>query len=329
MRDSPDNSAPKRDRLKQLRAFCGAARLESIARAAHELSLSQPSVSQQVRALEKELSVKLFERRGPRIILSPAGKSLYDLAMPLLLDMDRLPEIFSERFVNSLSGKVHIVAGLTSAVYILPFYLKAFQTRHPSVRIRVTNVGGCDMMAALHTGTADFGIGALDFPPCELEFHSVRSSSLVLIAPPHHPLVDIDKATPEQITHWPIILPPPGTYGRQVADYLGAYFGIRYDVALETTGWSILKRYVESDLGIAFVPDLCLTSRDKLRVIPVSDSIARLLRPRHYGLIHSGRKLLSAAAGQLIDLIKCNPLPVPLLSNRCPRSPCAPLDTAP
>ncbi len=68
---------PRRDRLKHLRALCYAARLQSISRAAEQIFSSQPAVSQQVRALEQELAVLLFERNGPRIALTSAGERLY------------------------------------------------------------------------------------------------------------------------------------------------------------------------------------------------------------------------------------------------------------
>ena len=73
----------KQNRLKKLRAFCYAAHAQSISKAAERMFLSQPSVSLQVRALEQELGVTLFERRGPRISLTPEGHVLYGLASPL------------------------------------------------------------------------------------------------------------------------------------------------------------------------------------------------------------------------------------------------------
>ena len=85
MIDFWQNLRDKRDRLKQLRAFCHAARLGSISRATEQVMASQPAGSLQVCTLEEELGVPLFERRGPRISLTVAGQSLYRLAMPLVV----------------------------------------------------------------------------------------------------------------------------------------------------------------------------------------------------------------------------------------------------
>ena len=74
----------KQNRLKQLRAFCKAVETRSISKAGEALFLSQPTVSLQIRALERELCVQVFERRGPVINLTPDGKILYELAKPLI-----------------------------------------------------------------------------------------------------------------------------------------------------------------------------------------------------------------------------------------------------
>src|SRR6478672_41096 len=87
----------KQNRLQQLRGFCYAAQAQSISKAAERLFLSQPSVSLQVQALEREFKTTLFERRGPKISLTPDGKTLYELASPLVAEIDSLEETFAAR----------------------------------------------------------------------------------------------------------------------------------------------------------------------------------------------------------------------------------------
>src|SRR5215470_7537191 len=87
----------KQNRLQQLRGFCHAAQAGSISKAAEKLFLSQPSVSLQIQALERELKTQLFERRGPKIMLTPDGKTLYDLAAPLIDQIDSLDDTFAAR----------------------------------------------------------------------------------------------------------------------------------------------------------------------------------------------------------------------------------------
>src|SRR3989337_965380 len=85
----------KPNRLQQLRGFCYAARNKSIAKAAEKMALSQPSVSLQIKALERELGAQLFERRGPRIELTHDGQRLLELARPIVDAIDTLAERFA------------------------------------------------------------------------------------------------------------------------------------------------------------------------------------------------------------------------------------------
>ena len=89
--------AYKGDRLKPLRAFCQTARLGSISRAAEALFLSQPAVTLQLQALERDLGARLLERSGRRITLTREGQELYELARPLVEGLDGLDAAFRDR----------------------------------------------------------------------------------------------------------------------------------------------------------------------------------------------------------------------------------------
>src|SRR4051794_8275422 len=94
MRPLPASWKEDRGHLQKLRSFCLAAQSGSFSRAAEQAALSQPSVSLQIQALERELHAMLFQRRGPRIALTPDGRALYDLAWPLVRSLDALAETF-------------------------------------------------------------------------------------------------------------------------------------------------------------------------------------------------------------------------------------------
>ena len=146
----------KGSRLKQLRAFCYAANAGSISRAAEQLFLSQPSVSLQIQALERELDTMLFERRGPSIRLTPEGKILRELALPLVQGMDSLPETFAEKCGTLETGELHIAAGESTILYILPEPIRQFTKAYPGVRVKLHNVTGHDGLELLR---ADEEIG--------------------------------------------------------------------------------------------------------------------------------------------------------------------------
>jgi len=101
----------KGDRLKPLRAFCQAARLGSISRAAEALFLSQPAVTLQLQALERDLQVRLFERGGRRMTLTREGTALYELARPLVEGLDGLEGEFRNKLKGLEASELHVAAG--------------------------------------------------------------------------------------------------------------------------------------------------------------------------------------------------------------------------
>ena len=140
-----------RHRLKQLQAFCQVARLGNMSRAAEHAGTSQPAISVQVRALEDEFGVALFERRGPRISLTRAGQSLYYLAIPLVEGMERLLDTFADWHHGVVGDTLRIGAGQTSAAYLLPRYLERFRERYPGISVRRAKapfLSGCESRPA-------------------------------------------------------------------------------------------------------------------------------------------------------------------------------------
>lgn len=278
----------KRDRLRQLKAFCHAARLESATRAAEHLAISQPAVSLHVRELEHELEAVLFERRGPSISLTPAGELLYGIAMPLVDSMDRISAAFAGEFDDSVGGHVRIVAGPAATAFVLPPYLRKFREEFPETVLTVRNALVSEGLKLLASGEADFVMGAAEPFSGEFVFHPTFFYNHVLIVPENHPVAGQEEVDVVEAARYPAIVPPAGTYERQPEDSAARRFVAMAKVVMTTSGWGVIKHCVESGLGVAVVPSMCLTDRDRLSVIP--------LREDHGGLSHgvfmrSGRTL--------------------------------------
>ena len=110
----------KQNRFQQLRGFCYSASAGSVSDAARRMFLSQPSVTQQIQTLESEMGVKLFERRHGGIKLTPDGELLYEMAMPLVEQVEALEILFARRREDAEEGVVDVAAGWSSILYILP-----------------------------------------------------------------------------------------------------------------------------------------------------------------------------------------------------------------
>ena len=289
----------RRDRLKQLRAFCQAARLGSISRAAEQVRSSQPAVSLQVRTLEEELGVLLFERRGPRIALTRVGASLYQLAMPLVEGMDRVPETFAERHHGVVPDVLRIGAGQTSAAYLLPEYLKQYRERYPEVVIDIRTGTGQQRLDWLRDYELDLIVAAMDIAPSDVEFHPVLESCPVLITSLDHPLAGRDTVAIQETAAYPFVGHTSRQYVRQVAEVILRLHGVAPDVTVEVDGWGVITNYVAAGVGISFVPDLCLTENDRLWKISFEGTIPQ----RRYGAITRRDGLLTRSASRLLRIM--------------------------
>ena len=128
---------PRRDRFRQLQAFCYAAKFGSMTLGAEHLLVTQPAVSLHVRELERELETLLFRRNGPRISLTPAGECLYELAMPLVEGMQDLPGTLAAELEHLVAGNLHLVSADASTAYLLPRAVKRLRDEHPEIRVHV------------------------------------------------------------------------------------------------------------------------------------------------------------------------------------------------
>lgn len=290
----------KQNRLKQLRAFCHAARTGSVSAAAEHICLSQPTVSLQIQALEREFATRLFERRGPRIQLTPEGELLYELAQPLVEGMDKLHETFSARCGRVDQGTLTIAAGESTILYILPEPLRRFADRYPGIDLRLHNVTGRDGLAMLRADEADLAVGSMLEVSDDISYQPVVTYRPKLITPLGHPLAEKETVTLEDIAPYGLILPPRHLSTWRIVDLVFRQHNLGYSVTLEAGGWEVIKKYVELGLGIAIVTDVCLTGQEAL----ASRSLEAYFPKRSYGIVLRRGKFLSPQAKRFLEILE-------------------------
>lgn len=289
----------KNNNLKQLRAFCQAVRSGSITKAAERLFLSQPSITLQIQALERELSVTLFERRGPNLKLTPNGESLYALAGPLVDGMDALQENFAAHQGLLESGDLNIGAGESTILYILPETVRRFVAAYPGIKLRINNVTGRDGLKMLRADEIDFAVGSMLDMPNDLIYQQVVTYDPVLITPLDHPLAQLPNVTLEDISHYGMILPPSHLSTWRIVKYVFQQNNLTFLVTLEAGGWEVIKKYVELGMGISIVTDICLTGQEKLVRIPLNQYFPQ----RGYGLVLRKGKFMSPQARRFVEIL--------------------------
>jgi len=289
----------KQNRLKQLRAFCRAAQSGSISLAAEQLFLSQPTVTLQIQALEREMALSLFERRGPRIELTPEGEVLYRLSQPLVEGIDKLDETFHAHFGRLDSGELAIAAGESTLLYVLPEPIKRFTEAYRGIRVKLHNVTGRDGMAMLRNDEADLAVGSMLDVPDDIVYRPSLGFDNSLITPLGHPLGELGTVTLADIAAYGLILPPRHLATWRMLEMEFERQGLSLEVSLEAGGWEVIKKYVELGLGVSIVTDVCLTGDEQLVRRPLGDQLPQ----RSYGVVVRRGKFLSPQAKRFIDMM--------------------------
>jgi DNA-binding transcriptional LysR family regulator len=287
------------NRLRQLRAFCVAAQTGNISRGAERLRLSQPTVSQLVRSLERDLDVGLFERHGPRIELTPAGGALLDRALPLVEGIDQLPDTFQAQLGSVTAGRLDIAAGESTILYVLPETVKRFSDTYPQVNLHLHNVTGRDGMDLLRAGEVDFAVGSMIDVPADVTYVPMFSFEPMLITARDHPLAGRTDLTLADIAPHGLILPPRHLSTWHVVDLVFQQNRLDYRVVLEAGGWEVIKRFVELGLGISIVTSICLRGDEDLAAMPVG----RWFPQRTYGAVIRNGRVLSPQAKAFLGLL--------------------------
>jgi len=292
----------KGNRQKQLRAFVATVKLGTLSRAAESLFLSQPSISLQIKALERELGTRLLERTRRRITVTDAGEILYDLARPLIEGMDTLDRDFHARTRGVQAGKLTVAAGTSTIHYLLPDIVHAYREQYPAVQLQLANVTGRDGLAMLRADEADFAIGSMLDVPNDIAWAPVYHYDPMLITPLDHPLAAKENIRLEDLSPYGLILPPQRLTTHRMVDMVFQQRQVPYTVAMEVGGWDVIKQYVAKGMGISIVTSICLSDADKGNL--AIRNMRQFFPQRSYGVVMRKGKYLSAEARAFIDLIR-------------------------
>lgn len=167
------------------------AKCQNFTRAAEKLSLSQPSLSQQITKLENELGVKLFERTTRSVSLTSAGRSFVEQTEQILSAIERL-QFSMQEYAGALNGK--FVIGITPVIGKLKLsgLITSFQKKHPGLDIQIVEGGSCVLVDQLCQSKIDV---ALLTPPVNqdtsmLDFYTLVDDEIVLVVNAAHPFLD-------------------------------------------------------------------------------------------------------------------------------------------
>lgn len=272
-------------KLEHLTTFLTAAEELNFTHAARRLHLSQSAVSQQIRELEDDLGVSLFERRGRGLLLTPAGERLRAMAKPLMRDVRLAREALGE-FKAIPQGVLRVGASNTPGIYLLPYALGEFARLYPGVRVSLRVADGPAIVRALQDGELDLALLEDDPAPGRMpgwEHVRLLEDELALIAGPTHPWAGRRDLTLADLEQHPLIFRQETSPTRRaILDHI-AKAGLdpqRLITHFELGNTEAIKRAVMAGLGVGWVSRYaCALERKAGWLVEVPVAGLRISRP--------------------------------------------------
>jgi DNA-binding transcriptional LysR family regulator len=287
--------------LHQLHIFQTVAEHHNYSRAAEQLSLSQPGVSLQVKALEHTIGLPLFEKNGRALRLTEAGNELLTYTQKLFALLNET-QVVLEELGGVKRGTVQVGASTSAGIYVVPAALGAFHRKNPGVKLTLDVVNRFTVQDRLLRDDIDLAVMGLIENTHDLEIAEFVPNELVVISSPRHPFVQRKQIPLEELGSELFLLREKGSGTRTDVERLFEERGIPLHVGMELRSSGAVKQAVAADLGIAVVPlsaiELELLAR-RLVVLNVVDFPVH----RHWYLVRRSGRHLSVAAVALWNFL--------------------------
>jgi len=309
-------------KLQQLVYIREVARRElNVSAAADALHTAQPGVSSQIRLLEDELNVQIFERNGKRLVgVTAAGQAILNIAERVLQDVDNIKKVSGE-YSNEGSGRLSIATTHTQARYALPPVIAEFKKRYPDVRLELHQGSPSHVAELAAKGLADVAIATEaigDYP--DLIMMPCYEWNRCVVCPPDHPLSKETPLTLKALVKYPIVTYDFAVAGRTKINKAFESEGLAPTIVLTAIDSDVIKTYVELGLGVGVLASMAFDSGRDAGLISIDaahlfePSVTRIgirrgsyLRRYLYDFIeifapHLNRNVVDASmAGQAVD----------------------------
>lgn len=286
-------------KLRQLRYFLALAEHRHFGRAARSLHIAQPSLSQQIRALEAELDTTLFDRSSRHVSLTPDGEVLLPYARRMLaLAADFRAELDDRR--NLVSGSIRLGATPTLGAYLLPNLLRRFTHTFPGLELTIAEDGSDRLARALNEGLIDLAVLVEGTDVGSGTFQFLLKERIVVGLPAGHPLAGRREVALDELADDDFILCREGYHLRGLTLEACATAGFVPRIAVRGTDVDTALRFVQAGLGVTLLPQLMARSAQNV----ATPLLAEPPLYRNVGIAWNPQRYLSRAASALHAFLK-------------------------
>jgi len=287
--------------MQWLRGFYFVAEKGSVTQAAIAMRRGQPTITYQIKRLEKELGVTLFDRSSGKMKLTPEGRNVLEHVITLFEDVKEIRNTRREVHLE-YEGKICIVASHAVVDSFLPPYITQFITTHPRVTFHVEGGVVEVVFEKVEASEADFGIASVDSVPGTMVCHTLFESGLNLISHKKNRLFRGKSPTLRQIAQTPLVLFSRTGSAEPFIEKRFTEEGLKPRIVMTLNNFVSVKNYVAQGLGVAILSGFAVSEDDK-KTFDVF-SLNRYFPKRKYGLLIKKKKYFSPAVKAFIRSIK-------------------------
>ena len=289
------------DFLQWLRGFYCVAERGSVTQATLVMGREQPTITRQIKCLEKQLGVTLFDRSAGTMKLTAEGKALLPKVIHLFDDVQEIRDEFRKE-LREYQGRIAIAASHAIINSFLPPYISGFLKTYPRISFHIEGSFFENVYEKVESGEADFGIAFADSAPNTLECYHLFESGQKLIALKGNPFFPGRRPTLEQIAAAPLILFSRTGATEPFVRQPFAAAGLTLNTLITHNNFLAVKTYVSMGLGVALLSDYVISKQDE-ETLDIYDLDAYFPR-RTVALLIRKRKYLSRAVSGFLQTIK-------------------------
>jgi len=297
--------------LRRLEIFAKVAELGSFSRAAEALFLTQPTVSEHVRALEDELGVQLLDRLGRGAQPTPAGRLLLDYATRMLA-LGRAARQAIDRYQGRVSGALVVGGSTIPGEYVLPALVGAFRAKHPEVSVSLLIGDRRDVSLWVEEGRVEVGVTGARPSARALHAKALMSDELVIVAPAEHPWADKKSVSLADVRAEPLVVRERGSGSREALER--ALDGARLElgafrIVSEMGSTQAIKQAVRAGVGVSIISRRAVEDECRARQL-VALPIRELKVERAFWLVTHRDRTRSPLAHAFVAFVESHPLVV-------------------
>lgn len=279
--------------LRQLRVFEAVVRHMNYTRAAEVLHLTQPAVSMQVRQLEEEVGLPLFEKLGRSMTLTEAGQEIYHYSQGINRALREMEDVMeSLKGVNR--GRLSVAVAST-VNYFAPRLLAVFHQRYPGIALALDVTNREQLVRLLEANGVDMVLMGLPPEGVDVESEIFMDNPLVVVAPPDHSLAGVRDIPLERLSQEVFVLREPGSGTRQAMERFFAEHGIPFQRGMQMTRNEAIKQAVRAGLGLSVVSVHTIELELATGKLVVLDVAGFPIRRQWYLVYRHGKRLSPAA----------------------------------